>query len=107
MNTQKAREKLDKKILVKRLALSIKIVNIKIRRLIRIIDIKNIKKKEKDNKSEKVENELKKNDKDEKKKLKITIVRLVKKIIDIKVFITTTAITSKNTLKINKNSLDL
>ena len=107
LNAQKAREKLDKKISVKRPASSIKTVDAKIRRLARIIDIKNTKKKEKDDESEEVEDESKKNDEDKKEELKIIIVRPVKKITGIKALITAAATTPKNTPKINKNSLDL
>ena len=96
----------------KRFATSIKIVDVKIYRLIRIIDIKLIREKQKESDdSEEEKNDIKEDveveQKDKEEESIIIIARLIKKIINIKIFITATAITSKNTLKINKNSLDL
>ena len=90
--------------LIKRLALLTKIVDVKIRWLIKIINVK--LKKEIDNSEE---NKLNKSEEIEYKgeeESTIIIARLIKKITKIKALITIDITTLKNTLKINKNLLD-
>ena len=104
MNIQEIYDKLDRKTLIKRSALSIKIADAKIYRLVRIIDVK--LKKEINNSEENELNESEEIEYKGEEELTIIIARLIKKITKIKALITIDITTSKNTLKINKNSLD-